>query len=432
MCFGIHCPYRAILCDGYEFIIIPVWLPPYGLCSVYDYNDFLVTYRYIFVLAMMYHEYVPLSFHFERFGFCLLGDTVTKYGVNPTITFSSGKGIVKSPLLLWSDKTSYMKFRYEESIENPHLQVTNDILCYSDVGGLIQITSWQNSEATVTAGYGCFGVVDIGGSDVCKTFRVKTTIEFTAGEVAISDIEFGDQSLCSDTNKIETLDCKFENSDCGIRNDACGLVDWEIRSDSETGRRRRSTECYQQSGVPLLKKRIHKKCSYDNLRIADLQPSGFSFIEVQSDATSLLADSIKSRRRRSSGYSLYLDPSQVSGVAIGVLDLPEVQHAVTNAFMTFAYDMDAGGYHDLMVTAVCTSDPANSLVPLGSGSVHYKISNLDGSGSSGTICLDIHAYVLAEECSTFVMQLQGAAIGTVLVVDDFFFLENLASTGCSK
>lgn len=324
-----------------------------------------------------------------------------------------------------------MSFNYTLTGDSPSVQGKEDVLCYSDLGGhVFQSQSSQDIGLTVTEPGQCLQLIDFDLDPVmCKTFRVQITIAVAGDAFVISDIQFGDDGVCSQPSvPLATLGCDFQSGDCGIRNDGCGLVDWEIR-DQSTSRRRRFTGCDQSnSGIPLLKKQIKSSCFYD-LHIASLQPSGFSLISYSTDAS--LSPVIR-RRRQSSGYSLYLDPAAVGGVAVGVLDLPNLQHGIDNAYLSFYHDMFETGLHDLMVTAVCTSDPGNSLIPLDLYALHYHKENLSGAGSGGTICLDIHGYVLEEECSTFAIQLQGAAVGTLLTVDDFYFGSSLSTLGCSK
>ena len=346
--------------------------------------------------------------------------------------FGSGARSFKSPLLWLSDQTSYMKFSYELSGGGvtAHVQIRSDILCYSDIGGRVPgvlETKPVEMETTGEAGNMCYRLVDADSWSGCKTFKVKTTVESSAGLIKIHDIRFGGESACSDGTKQQTiLQCMFEDWDCGVQNDVCGLVDWEIRSDSEANRYGHDpTDCHKQTGIPLLRKKIGKTCTYEYLDIVKLQPSGFTFTHAKSSATP--EEGINSRVTRSSGYSVYLDPSLSNGVAIGVLNLPEVQHSSSNAFLTFFHEMVKGGLHDLMVTAVCTSDPGHFLVPLCNGGIHYHRSNFDGSGSSGKLCLDIHKYVHPNACSTFVIQIHAAAVETVIIIDDIFFTEKLPS-----
>ena len=289
---------------------------------------------------------------------------------------------------------------------------------------------------TGRSGDGCIKLPVDRISRTCRTYRVVTKADVKTGYVTVSDIQFGDSSICSETVQLKTtLECQFDDSDCGITNDACGLVDWELRSEDDPSRRRRrrSTDCFAQKGVPLLKRKLRSTCSFENLNILDLQPSGFSVEDLENYTDSAQSTTYDYRVRRSSGYSIYLDPSKVTGgVAVGVFDLPEVYHDNANAFLSFAYDMVESGLHDLLVTAVCTSDPSNYLVPLDEYSTHYHKSNFDGLGGSGTICLNIHSYVKEEDCSTFVIQMQGAAVETVLIVDNVFFSKNLVNTPCGK
>jgi hypothetical protein len=319
-------------------------------------------------------------------------------------------------------------------------------MCYIDTRGFFLIEEWEGNvdlgiKIDRTSGKRCVKLIDDSNNDIgCKSFRVKMTASVRVGVLTLSDIQFGDKSLCiKQPTKRRKIECSFEDGDCGMDNDACGVVDWEFRNnnDDDTGsHKKRSITCFRQKGVPLLKKQIREVCSFEDLAIAKLQRSGFTIIKSKDEDTTAVSKStfvdgsFIGRKRRSHGSSLYLDPSQATGVAIGVLNLPEVEHHQYNAFLSFYHDMGKGGLHDLIVTAVCTSDPADTLIPLYYGNVHYHKSNFDGKGSSGVICLDIDTYVFKEMCSTFAIQMIAAAIETSIIVDNIYFVENLSRLTC--
>jgi hypothetical protein len=330
-----------------------------------------------------------------------------------------------------------MNFRYEQNTDDTDVDITNSIVCYSDMKGTMPITTWSKHvdlNLQYITGSVCLNL----GTDVqrCKTIKVKMTVEVTVGVVTVSDIHFGDVSICSNEGlqkkeDLLKLECEFENSDCGIKNDACGLVNWEIQSD---GSSQEKSGCEMHPGISLLKEKIQHSCSYEDLKIADLQPSGFAVVSASSknNPTPKPKKNGSVKGKRSAGYHLILDPSNVPGVAVGVLNLPGVQRASPNAFLTFYHEMVAGGLHDLLVTAVCLSDPALSLVPLDAFSVHYHRSNFDGNGSEGVICLNIHKYVDEFKCTEFVIQIKAAAVETAVIVDTIFFADSLSSTVCDK
>jgi hypothetical protein len=357
-------------------------------------------------------------------------------GINPKFTFPSKerKGI-QSPLLIWGDSRSYMKFNYELGFEASETVITNEIACYSDLAGRLAKKRWIHRvyiSQKEEKGSKCFKLINV---DYyywlqCQTFRVRTTAEIHFGTVTVSDIQFGDKSLCNSFSKLRTsLKCDFENGDCAVENDACGMVGWELREDST-----RSSvfdpllNCYKEPGVQLLKNQIRKHCSIEDLNIPELQRSGFIIASLPHKIDSMVT-STKTRKQRSSGYSLHLDPSHTTGVAFGILNLPEVQHDAANAYFTFYHDMGEGGIHDLLVTAVCTSDPDQFLVPLDSRRLHYHKTNFDATGSSGIICLDIHTYVDPNECSKFVIQMHAAAVLQTITIDNIFFA---SSPYCNK
>ena len=318
--------------------------------------------------------------------------------------------------------------------------VANEIVCYSDLAGRLVNKRWLHRiylKQEGEQGSKCFKLIDVDSYYLlqCRTFRVRTTAEIAVGIVTLSDIQFGDESLCNKLAKPKTtLTCNFEHGDCGVENDACGLVGWEIRDDSEASIHfDPSLHCYKQTGVPLLiKKQISKICTIEHLNIAELQRSGFTTTSLPSKELDSSITSTKTKKRQTSGYALHLDPSHTTGVAIGILDLQEVEHDGANAFFTFYHDMGAGGLHDLLVTAVCTSDPARSLVPLDHGHLHYHKSNFDATGSSGIVCLDIHTYVDPNECSKFVIQMHAAAVLTTITIDNIFFANGPVYPHCSK
>jgi hypothetical protein len=369
----------------------------------------------------------------SKFGSCIKAQ-VTKYGLSRQYTISSDNMAITSPLLLRSKHKTHIKLHYQLTHSVFRIRVQNIIRCFSDLAGkiLTQTTSLPIMPFTSTSKSGdmCFGLPVSSLASTCRTYRVMIRADVDNGYVTLSDIQFGDGSICSSfIQRKTTLDCSFDSSDCGITNDACGMVDWEIRSDDDLSRQRRqSTECSQWKGLPLLKRKPLSACSFENLHITDLQPSGFSVDYI--DATKLTKRD--SRVRRSSGYSVYLDPSKVSdGVAVGILDLPEVYFSISNSFLSFAYDMVEDGLHFLLVAAVCTSDPSNKfLIPLADFHNHYHIRHSDGHGDSGTVCLDIQSYVKEKACYKFVIQITGAAVATVLSVDNVFFSRNLVKLPC--
>ena len=365
------------------------------------------------------------------------------HGVNPAIKFPPGgnQGI-ESPLLLWGVDKTWMKFHYETNADNSELTVVNEIVCYQDEVGTVISGTWATTtsvhkKVSKTSGSRCVRLAHNNQSDLCTTFKVKTTITVKHGYVTISDISFGDKEICSisGNKKKKSLKCNFDDGDCGLGNDACGLVDWEIRSWDSTDRRRRSSNCEEQGGVPLLKRKIRDKCSFEDLNIVNLQRSGFIQFTSSSDVESTAVAStseVYSRRRRTYGRSLYLDPSYVSGVATGVLDLPDLEHHVANSYLSFDCEMLEGGFHDLMVTAVCLSDSDRSLIPLRSESLHFHVTHLHGNGLSEAVCLDLHSFIDSEKCPEFAIQISASAVETSVIVDNFDFLRDLADAYCGK
>ena len=329
-----------------------------------------------------------------------------------------------------------MRFTYKPSSENSQFKVTLNTYAYSDLDGadqtkkLAQLQDIKDKKSDVY-GDDCFQILDKNLMKECKTFKVEAIFHLVAGDrTHVTNFKFGDESICSTDAELRIdFECTFEDGDCGTRNDACGLVAWRIRDRSaSSSARRRSADCTKQPGISLLKKTIKTTCSYDHLQnIVDLQQSGF-LVSQSSDADAI--DS--SRAKRSLGYELYLPAPENSDVGSGILDLPEVQYDAANAILQFHHEMEAGGFHNLMVTAICTSDPTNPLIPLDSLDVHYHKTNLDGSGSYGKICLDIHSYVDPTMCSTFVIQMQACVVVTDLIVDSIAFFDSIAASDCSK
>ena len=398
------------------------------------------------MIAVTQLVYPTVSFSFSKetndivlFVYCS-GSLTALRGVNPTIAVT-GTQLIQSPLLMPSKDNTFMKFRFKLGDQRSYLVGIKTIACYTDLGGNLQHTSWSSKlyvavkESTRVTQRVCIRLNDVKAFPrECQSFKV--TLQFDTGNVPLllALVDFGTYNVCKLSHPT-SFQCvtDLSSGDCGIRNDACGLVNWEIRptyssSNFETS----NPSCEQQTlGFPLLKKKMSNKCSYD-LQITEMQPSGFSIIRPN---LGYVAQSVGTyrRRKRSTEYSLYLDPSNANGgVAVGILDLPVVQHSSVNAFLSFLYEMFETGLHDIMVAAVCTSDPANYLVPLDQYSLHYHKVNLDGTGDSGRICLDIHEYVLPEMCSSFAIQLHGAAVGTPLVVDTISFSSSLSELSCSK
>ena len=356
-------------------------------------------------------------------------DKETVYGANASFSVLAGFEEFELPLLLWSNDHTHMRFNYNVNVDGS-FQIHENVTCYGDLEGTRLLAQWsQDIGLRVTPGYDrwqCFSLIDfIQNPSRCATFKAKIAV---SDDLSIGNVQFGDDTLCSSSPvQKQVVNCTFDNEDCGIRNDGCGLVEWKINVKGNPAyRSKHSAGCDRSmSGIPLLRKQINSTCSY-LVEIPRLQPSGFTLIKHAQSAD--VAFRTSSRRRRTAGYALFLDPGGVGNVATGVLDLPPVSHSSDNKFMTFYHDMVAPGLHDLMVTAVCTSDPGNSLIPLGPGGLHYHRQNFDGSGSSGTICLTIHDYVLEENCSEFAIQMHGAAVDTVLEIDDIFF----HSLSCGK
>ena len=355
------------------------------------------------------------------------------YGTNTSFTaFSSGTLTFQSPLLAWSEDSSYMKFKSIVAGTLTDFEVQVEIVCRKVLTAQGDTVKWSQDLSVADSEINqCFQVINYAQDpSLCAAFRVNVKVTVTGDNVTISGIEFGGSSLCSlsEMQPSTTFDCNLDHGDCGIRNDACGLARWELRPQSadETSKEKRSSCGVSKSGIPLIIKQLHSECAY-HLDIASLQPSGFLLLNDVIDTTS---QSASRRKRDLSGYSLVLDPTTTSGVATGILDLPTVTHAIANAYLTFDYEMYEDGAHDLMVTAVCTSDPTNYLVPLKPSLLHYHKLNLY-AGSGGTLLLDVHAYVHQEDCSTFAIQLHGAAVDTYLTVDDLVFHAS-APTGMSE
>lgn len=351
------------------------------------------------------------------------GTTSFVYGVNTSFTVLGDVQTFELPLLLWSQDHTHVKFNYGVKIDGS-LKVHEDVACFSDLEGTSLLTQWsQDISLDIKSGYDhwhCFSLINyIENPNHCVTFRAKMRM---SADITISNIQFGDETVCS-TSPVQrqAVRCSFDSGDCGIRNDGCGMVPWRIDAKSAHGSKRSSSCDQAMSGIPLLKNQISSTCSY-HVQIPKLQPSGFTLINITSSDTIDLQTG--SRRRRAAGYGLYLIPGGSGSVAFGSLILPTVTHGSNNKFMTFYHDMVVHGVHDLIVTAVCVSDPANPLIPLAPGGLHYHKQNFDGSGSSGTVCLTIHDYVSQGNCPQFAIQMEGAAYNTVLEIDDIDFQES--------
>ena len=365
-------------------------------------------------------------------------------GVDPTITFSqvSSQGSYqgfKSPLLLCSAQKSWMRFKYE--VASPSLlRVHSRSSGYRDLGGRSLTGMWQahtsvDRMVSTTTGYRCVQLTNRLNRNRCQSFRVTATVSVDCKYVTISDITFGDRSICEHSfNTKKTFKCNFDDDDCGVRNDACGLVDWDIRYNDSSSLDKPSSLCSKHVGVPLLKQQIRESCSYDDLNIVKLQQSGFTQFTTSSRVTRPFTSTtaVLSRHRRTFGYSLYLVPSQIGGVAIGILNLPIVVHHDDNSYLKFECDMIEDGFHDLMVTAVCLSDPSRSLIPLGQLGLHFHVTHLTGKGISHSVCLDLHSKINIRTCSQFAIQIKAAAVQTAIIVDDFEYLQNLKGSYCGK
>ena len=82
-----------------------------------------------------------------------------------------------------------------------------------------------------------------------------------------------------------TADCNFDGTDCSFRNDACGIVSWRVGFPEENRRRKRANGLITNSddSLTLLKSQSTSTCHYDGISVTDLQPSGFTFADIDDD-----------------------------------------------------------------------------------------------------------------------------------------------------
>ena len=365
--------------------------------------------------------------------------TRTMFGVNPIFNFNcdcSTSTPLLSPLLLRSTEDTYMRFRFTAENKSSTATVTvklqQTVLCFSDLRGNSKhsksFSQTYEIDLQQSSAEQCLKVIDVKDLPAeCQTFQIQLELNVEDGIFSLGDIEYGSGDICSFAPLQNYQGCDFQSGDCGIKNDGCGRTAWEIRPDVQP---QDSTSSEKLDGFPLPKRLSTTACSYD-LSISLLkQQSGVN--ACTNPATYPYTSTPSYRRKRQSGSALYLDPLVIGNVVQGTLDLPDVVHGSENAVITFQVDMVEDGLHDLVVTAVCTSNPNNQLVPLDQYSVHFHKSNFDGNGVYTKVCLDIHSYVSSQECSTFTIRMTGAALSTFLSVDTIFFSTSLSAASCSK
>ena len=184
-----------------------------------------------------------------------------------------------------------MRFKYEKAPSSV-LKLSSQITGYKDLGGRFLTGMWQartsvDRMVSTTTGFRCLQLTTKLSRNGCQSFRVTTTVSGNGEYVTISDIAFGDQSVCDNSVNIRTtFNCNFDDDDCGVKNDACGLVDWDIRYNDLSSLDKPSSLCSKHVGVPLLKQQIRESCSYDDLNIVKLQQSGFTRFTTSSKVTS--------------------------------------------------------------------------------------------------------------------------------------------------
>jgi hypothetical protein len=364
-------------------------------------------------------------------------------GINPQINISNVKTI-KSPLLAWSRNNAYLTFRYIMTTPFPAI-ARKTVICYRDLGGNYIQRRWFSTMTIQPRGKGnvCVGVVNpYRYRDQCKTFRVELVVGANSGILGIDCVNFGGYEVCREHPiKKNTMKCDFEEDSCGIRTDFCSLHDWTIQ-ERRSGLYGQKMSLTRSTGLPLLKRDVTgNSCSYA-VCIPCFQPSG---IEVITSLSSPRVDinsgpvagpvpgPVPRLTVNLGAWSLFLDPSNSPGEVAGpaILSLPEVLHHPSNQYIGFYYEMVAGGLHSLIVRALCTAVASNYIVPLRPSGVEYHIPNDRIDDTSGFTCVNIHEYVKKDACSSFTIQLHGAARDTALIVDNVSFSEDL-HLSCSK
>ena len=372
--------------------------------------------------------------------------------MNLNITVTKDRVTIISPVLLWSTCNAFMNIQYTLSMPTRSVVVWIKILCYSDLAGKKQVRSWDSrlylgGTQAKSPLEKCVQVVNPERyNGICTTYKLVQILSVPVGVLTISHISFGDGTLCRDPPMTPTTSGgDFEDGDSGVRNNLCGLADWTIQENipetfddniisfQEKGK---SSTCPTEMnpGFPLLKSDLlTKQCIYP-ICVQCLQPSGFKLVKQLYNNIGLEHTFAIQGRRQAFGRSLVLDPAGNVGRVIGpaMFDLPIVRHNPLNAFLTFQFQMVAGGLHTLAVYGVCTARPSNDLIPLTAQGLHFQINQFTRRGREGTICLDLHSFVKSDFCPTFTIQITGAALDTAMRVDNIFFIRNLASTSCSK
>jgi hypothetical protein len=378
--------------------------------------------------------------------------TVSIEGVNLNITATKDKVMVLSPVLLWSASTAFINIKYTLVTPIRGVLMWLKILCYSDLAGKKQIRSWisrlyLSGTKVKTPLEKCAQVINPERYDgICTTYRLVQIVSVPIGLLTISHMSFGDEALCRDPLiPPTTIGSDFEDGDGGVRNNLCGLADWMIQENipeivdnninEKTGSSTCPTEVNKNTGFPLPKSDLLTNQCFYPICIQCLQPSGFHLVTQLNNNNNIGLEPISAiqGRRQAFGRSIILDPAGNLGQVVGpaVLDLPIVTHDPLNAFFTFQFQMVRGGLHTLAVYGVCTARPSNDIIPLAPRRLHFRINQFTRLGRGGIVCLDIHSFVTSDFCPTFAIQMSGAALDTAMIVDNIFFVPDLASTTCS-
>jgi hypothetical protein len=125
------------------------------------------------------------------------------------------------------------------------------------------------------------------------------------------------------------------------------------------------------------------------------------------------------------GLGLCLHPGQ--NVEISTTRQRTIKRSDRNAVLSFSYDMDTDGLHELSVFVLCRG--RSSQIHLGkSYSDNYKVTHYHARGRSGTVCLLLHRNIeelekeLGFQCNRFAINFHGAAIYRRMCISNIRYL----------
>jgi hypothetical protein len=389
-------------------------------------------------------------------------------GINPRIALATGVSDIFGPRVLITHCNASFTFNYRSS---GNLRITASLLLLN-----IREDGTVNSSQVVAAAttdlskpdltFVCLGLIC--GNDVNISFvsigQMKITAALNEGKAEISDLDFQDNTGCRgqsarlrrnvrsladaehlgletdplsedlvDEPEVRDCDNSSTSGDCEFRDTACGSASLDVTLTPD--------DPDIEDDIVLVQ--LQKNRTTDNCQLTVcpdcLANSGYS---LSSDSTQSNNPLIRRRRQanfiRRRGLGLCLHPGQ--NVEISTTRQRTIKRSDRNAVLSFSYDMDTDGLHELSVFVLCRG--RSSQIHLGkSYSDNYKVTHYHARGRSGTVCLLLHRNIeelekeLGFQCNRFAINFHGAAIYRRMCISNIRYLRtnSIGKThACSK